>query len=86
MQKFMNFRTQQTRDQIIRLAGLMGLDEEGENQNDVMFAAIAYYMKYPEKISADLKVYSSSIPDLEEGEGNRTSQVRNRKNRRQGEN
>ncbi len=84
MQKFMNFRTQTVRNKIMRIAGLMGIDEEGEKQNDVMFAAISYYMKHPEKIEADLISYSSSIPDLEEGR-EKNSQVRNRQNRRKGE-
>jgi hypothetical protein len=91
MQKFLNFKDQVTRDKIGKIAGLMAMDADESSQADLMFAAVAYYMRNPDKIDSDLSSYMvSGFPDMDEGElpgpmTSRDSGVRDRKNRRKGE-
>lgn len=87
MQRFMNFKDQGTRDKIMKIAGLMAMDADEAAQADMMYAAVAYYMKNTDKIEEDLKSYMlAGFPDISEGQERPTeSGVRNRKNRRKGE-
>jgi hypothetical protein len=85
MQRFIVFKDQSTRSKIAKLAGFMGMEADTDNQSDMMYATIAYYMKHPEIIDSDLKSYSSITPDVEEGRGRPSSEVRKRQNRRKGE-